>query len=177
MLNFDSNLIVLTKNSCRNNPSQVCPFLLRVFFCEGRHHSLAEYTNKTRPPITEELQIYTWFDATLSELMGLIRKLPNYRDRGTQFSYSIVFPEPSAPTYRMRHVGVTIGGKRGPDDDKTLGECRLQIGDYIDVAILPTGADITRIKNDQRVNKKNRRFRPGNPATADFRHILGRFQH
>ena len=104
--------------------------------------------------------------------MNLIRQMPDYGEKGTQFSYSVVFPEPSAPTYRMRHVGVTIGGKRGPDDEKTLGECRLQIGDYLDVAILPTGADITRLKNDQRVNKKNRRFNRGGGNNFP----IGRFQ-
>lgn len=104
--------------------------------------------------------------------MSLIRQIPGYENKGTQFSYSVVFPEPSAPTYRMRHVGVTIGGKRGPDDVKTLSDCRLQIGDYLDVAILPTDADITRIRNDQRANKKNRRFNRGGGNNFS----LGRFQ-
>ena len=135
---------------------QVCPFLLRVFLCEGRHHTMSEYTNKRTPPTARELQIYTWLDASLSELMGLIRELPEYRSKGTQFSFSVVFPEPSSPTYRMRHVGVTIGGKRGPDDEKTLSQSRLQIGDFIDVAIMPLGADISKLNNNQSVNKRNR---------------------
>lgn len=146
---------------------QVCPFLLRVFLCENRHHSMSEYTNKRTPPAAKELMIYTWLDATLSELMALIRELPDYRSKGTQFSFSVVFPEPSAPTYRMRHVGVTIAGKRGPDDEKTLAHSRLQIGDFIDVAIMPMGADLTNLNNNQGANKRNRmRNRGGGGAGA-----------
>ena len=123
---------------------------------------MSEYTNRRIPPKTSELQIYTWLDATLSELMSLIREMPEYRSRGTQFSFSIVFAEPSSPTYRMRSIGLTIGGKRGPDDDLTLAQCRYQIGDFIDVAILPSGADPSRLNSQP--NKRNRqRNRGGGP--------------
>ena len=120
---------------------------------------MSEYTNKKIPPSARELQIYTWLDATLSELMGLIREIPEYRSKGTQFSFSVVFPEPSSTSYRMRHIGLTIGGKRGPSDELTLAQCRLQIGDYIDVAILPMGADISKLNNNQNVNKSKNRSR------------------
>lgn len=91
--------------------------------------------------------------------MGLIREIPEYRSKGTQFSFSVVFPEPSSPTFRMRHIGVTIGGKRGPDDELTLSQSRLQIGDFIDVAILPVGADITKLNNNQAISKNRNRSR------------------
>lgn len=126
---------------------------------------MSEYTNRRIPPKASELQIYTWLDATLSELMGLIREMPEHRTKGTQFNFSIVFPEPSLPSYRMRPIGVTIGGKRGPDDELTLSQCRYQIGDFIDVAILPAGSVAPRI-NDQ-ANKRNRqRIRPGGDNRA-----------
>lgn len=136
------------------NISQTCPFLLRIFLCKGRHFPMTEYTNRRIPPKGSELQIYTWLDATLSELMGLIREMPEYRAKGTQFGFSVVFPEPSTPSYRMRSIGVTIGGKKGPDDELTLAQCRYQIGDFIDVAILPAGADPARINVQQ--TKRNR---------------------
>lgn len=120
---------------------------------------MSEYTNRRTPLPKTELQIYTWLDATLSELMGLIREIPDYRNKGTQFSFSVVFPEPSSPTYRMRHIGVTIGGKRGPNDELTLGQSRLQIGDFIDVAIVPMGGDITRLNNNQSIPKNRNRNR------------------
>lgn len=139
------------------NPSQfhqVCPFLLRIFLNGGRHHPISDYANRRTPPASDELQIYTWLDASLSEVMGLIRETPEYRAKGTQFSFSVVFPEPSAPSYRMRSIGLTIGGKRGPEDNLTLAQCRYQIGDYIDVAILPPGADASRLNLNQQANKK-----------------------
>lgn len=77
--------------------------------------------------------------------MGLIREVPEYRSKGTQFVFSIVFPEPSGPNYRMRYIGLTVGGKRSEHDDLTLGQCRYQIGDFLDVAILPANADASRI--------------------------------
>lgn len=126
---------------------------------------MSEYTNRRIPPKPSELQIYTWLDASLSELMGLIREIPDYRAKGTQFGFSIVFPEPSTSSYRMRPIGVTIGGKKGPDDDLTLSQCRYQIGDFIDVAILPSGADRSRLNNHVNKNKNNnnnrQRYRPG----------------
>lgn len=136
---------------------------------------MSEYTNRRTPPSVKELQIYTWLDATLSELMGLIRELPEYRSKGTQFSFSVVFPEPSSPTYRMRHVGITIGGKRGPDDEKTLSQSRLQIGDFIDVAILPNGADLTNLNNNQSVNNRRNRLRNKGAGERVGGGHLGRF--
>mgnify|MGYP000958477609 CR=1 FL=1 len=118
---------------------------------------MSEYTNRRIPPKASELQVYTWLDATLSELMGLIREMPEYRAKGTQFSFSIVFPEPSSPSYRMRPVGLTIGGKRGPNDELTLAQCRYQIGDFIDVAIFPAGVDPSRLNNQIKRNRQRNR--------------------
>lgn len=129
---------------------------------------MSQYTNSRIPPKTSELQIYTWLDATLSELMGLIREIPDYRKKGTQFSFSVVFPEPSAPTYRMRTIGLTIGGKRGPDDELTLSQCRYQIGDFIDVAILVAGADSSRLNNQTTKKTKQRRAGGDRAATGRF---------
>lgn len=124
---------------------------------------MQDYTNKKTPPVATELQIYTWLDATLSELMALIRQLPSFQAKGTQFSFKVVFPEAVSPKYRMRHVGITIGGKRGPDDEKTLKQCRLQIGDFIDVGIMETNADITKLKNTQGAKKRIRNRGRGFP--------------
>lgn len=127
---------------------------------------MTEYTNRKIPPKPSQLQIYTWLDATLSELMELIRDHVKYSEKGTQFDFSIVFPEPSNPNYRIRSIGLTIGGKRGPDDELTLAQCRYQIGDFIDVAIRAPGtAEVSRPNNQ--FNKRNRhRNRPGGDSRA-----------
>lgn len=119
---------------------QVCPLLLRVFLSKDRHNLISEYKNGHTPPASSELQIYTWTDATLSELMDLVREVrENARQKGTLFSFCVVFPDPQSHGYRMRHLGVTCGGKRGPDDELTLKQSRFQIGDFIDLAVSQSG--------------------------------------
>lgn len=131
---------------------------------------MSEYTNRRNPPKNSELQIYTWLDATLKELMGLVREIPEYRAKGTQFSFSVVFPEPAAPNFRMRPIGVTIGGKRGPHDELTLAEARYQIGDFIDVAILPAGVDLSRINAPQ---MQHQQYHPGKQNRNRMRNRIG----
>lgn len=36
----------------------------------------------------------------------------------------------------VRDIGQTVCGQKGPDDNKTLQQCRFIIGDYMDVKIL-----------------------------------------
>ncbi|CAI8057035.1 Histone deacetylase complex subunit SAP18 [Geodia barretti] len=51
---------------------KTCPMLLRVFCSMGRHHRLDEFNRNSVP--SNELQIYTWLDCTLREMMTLIRE-------------------------------------------------------------------------------------------------------
>lgn len=115
---------------------QVCPFLLRVFVStSGHHHKTAEYMKGNVPE--NELQMYTWKDATLSELAILVKKVsPEARRKGTKLSYALVYPDVRSQVYRMRDIGATISGQKGPDDLKTLGQVRLTVGDYMDIAII-----------------------------------------
>ncbi|KAF8783003.1 Histone deacetylase complex subunit SAP18 like protein [Argiope bruennichi] len=63
---------------------ETCPLLLRVFLNNGRHHSLSEFVRGNVPP--NELQIYTWLDATLKELTNLVKEVnPDARRKGTFF--------------------------------------------------------------------------------------------
>ncbi|CAK9295748.1 unnamed protein product [Gordionus sp. m RMFG-2023] len=118
--------------------TKTCPFLLRVFCSNNRHHLLNEYARGNVP--SNELQIYTWKDATLKELTKLIQEVnPETRRKGTFFDFAIVFPDPRAPIYRMKDIGSTCSGLKGADDNVTLGSLKFQIGDYLDIAItLPT---------------------------------------
>jgi histone deacetylase complex subunit SAP18 len=47
-----------------NPPLQVCPLLLRVFPRLGAHHQLEDFARRGEEP-KDEVQIYTWMDATL----------------------------------------------------------------------------------------------------------------
>lgn len=48
----------------RPRPVQVCPLLLRVFPRLGAHHQLEDFARRGDEP-KDEVQVYTWMDATL----------------------------------------------------------------------------------------------------------------
>ncbi|CAJ0758928.1 20386_t:CDS:2, partial [Entrophospora sp. SA101] len=50
------------------------PFLLRMFCRPSYHHRPDDYTPE-RLPIDDEVQIYTWKDATLKEIANLIKEV------------------------------------------------------------------------------------------------------
>nr|CAG4644435.1 EOG090X0HU3 [Lepidurus arcticus] len=115
---------------------KTCPLLLRVFVSTGRHHPIGDYARGMLP--TNELQIYTWMDATLKEITSLVKEVnPDARRKGTFFDFALVFPDPRGPGYRMRDIGSTISGQKGNDDAKSLSQCRFTIGDFMDIAISP----------------------------------------
>ena len=97
---------------------------------------------------TNELQIYTWMDASLKELTSLVREVnPESRKKGTYFDFAIISPSMdrraqfsnngSVNHYQSRDIGTTVSGTKGMDDNKTLSQARFVIGDYIDIAITP----------------------------------------
>ncbi|XP_033739598.1 histone deacetylase complex subunit SAP18-like [Pecten maximus] len=115
---------------------KTCPLLLRVFCSSGRHNPLSEFARGQTP--SNELQIYTWMDATLKELTSLVKEVnPDARRKGTFFDFAIVYPDPRTPVYRMREIGTTCAGHRGQDDGQSLTSKRFQIGDYLDIAVTP----------------------------------------
>uniref|UniRef100_A0A1B6CX20 Histone deacetylase complex subunit SAP18 n=1 Tax=Clastoptera arizonana TaxID=38151 RepID=A0A1B6CX20_9HEMI len=115
---------------------KTCPLLLRVFCCIGQHNKAMEYRGGNVP--ANELQIYTWMDATLSELTGLVKEVnPEARKKGTIFDFSLVTPNVASHGYRFREIGTTVSGQKGSDDMKTLSHLRFNIGDYMDVCIVP----------------------------------------
>ncbi|KAJ8882667.1 hypothetical protein PR048_014479 [Dryococelus australis] len=115
---------------------KTCPLLLRVFCNTGRHNNIIDYSRGNVP--TNELQIYTWMDATLREITSLVKEVnPEARRKGTYFDFSLVSPDMRSPSYRMREIGSTCSGQKGADDGKTLAQCRFTIGDYMDIFIQP----------------------------------------
>merc|ERR1719347_1854899 len=83
---------------------------------------------------SNELQIYTWLDATLKELTGLVKEVnPEARRRGTYFDFSLVYPDlRQSPRCQSRDIGTTVAGQRGPDDQKTLADCKFVIEEMVD---------------------------------------------
>ena len=70
------------------------------------------------PP--NELQIYTWMDASLKELMSLVREVnPESRKKGTYFDFAIISPSMGRGgnfhngercDYISRDIGTTVSG-------------------------------------------------------------------
>ncbi|KAJ9188409.1 hypothetical protein P3X46_003768 [Hevea brasiliensis] len=115
---------------------KTCPLLLRVFTKIGNHHSKEEFAVRGKEP-KDEVQIYTWKDATLRELTDLVKEVaPAARRRDARLSFAFVYPDKNG-RFVVREVGKTYSNRNGKlDDGKALAELGFQIGDYLDVAIL-----------------------------------------
>jgi len=152
---------------------KVCPLLLRVFCANSRHNNLSDYNRGKVPP--NELQIYTWMDATLRELTSLVREVnPESRKKGTYFDFAVISPQNgrgmNAPNgvfchYASRDIGTTVSGTKGMDDNKTLTQARFVIGDYVDIAITPP--------NPGGGGRAHRLDRIGDPRDRDHRGGFG----
>ena len=131
--------------------------LLRVFCnLSGRHNNRNDFS---RGIPGNELQIYTWLDATLKELTRLITEVyPTTKTKGTSFNFMVVWPNPRSPGFGMKDIGTTTIGSKGPDDNSTLQSKKFVIGDYLDVAInvARSQATYSRESRDMRDNRDSR---------------------
>ncbi|KZV50149.1 hypothetical protein F511_30023 [Dorcoceras hygrometricum] len=117
---------------------KTCPLLLRVFTKVGGHHGDGDFAVRGKEP-KDEVQIYTWMDATLRELTDLVKEVaPEARRRDAILSFAFVYPDKRG-RFVVREVGRTFSypnGRRPDSGSKALSELSFQIGDYLDVAIL-----------------------------------------
>ncbi|KAL5718399.1 hypothetical protein ACHQM5_011304 [Ranunculus cassubicifolius] len=114
---------------------KTCPLLLRVFTKIGNHHTQEDFAVRGKEP-KDEVQIYTWKDATLRELTDLVKEVaPAARRRNARLSFAFVYPDKHG-RFVVKTVGETMSGGRGRDDGKALDDLHFQIGDYLDVAII-----------------------------------------
>ncbi|KAL3678698.1 hypothetical protein R1sor_021654 [Riccia sorocarpa] len=116
---------------------KTCPLLLRVFTKIGGHHTVEDFAVRGKEP-KEEVQIYTWRDATLRELTELVKEVsPAARRREARLSFAFVYPDRRGRNV-IRNVGMTHSNgnsRRGGDDGRSLAELSFQTGDFLDVAI------------------------------------------
>ncbi|XP_059634049.1 histone deacetylase complex subunit SAP18-like isoform X2 [Cornus florida] len=117
---------------------KTCPLLLRVFTKTGGHHSDTDFAVRGKEP-KDEVQIYTWKDATLRELTDLVKEVaPDARRRDAELSFAFVYPDKSG-RFVVKEVGRTFShpnGRRPDNGKRQLGDLSFRIGDYLDVAIL-----------------------------------------
>eukprot|EP00930_Biecheleria_cincta_P054145 TRINITY_DN4007_c0_g1_i1.p1 TRINITY_DN4007_c0_g1~~TRINITY_DN4007_c0_g1_i1.p1 ORF type:complete len:218 (+),score=43.71 TRINITY_DN4007_c0_g1_i1:89-742(+) len=115
--------------------ARTCPFLLRIFRKIGGHHGIDAFRERGKEPVDEELQVYSWPDVTLRELVDLIKDVaPEARAPNAKLSFNLIYPDKTG-----KNVSTTLGtvtcAKRGPDDDKALSSSKFQTGDLLDLAI------------------------------------------
>ncbi|KAL7626568.1 hypothetical protein AAE478_003340 [Parahypoxylon ruwenzoriense] len=135
------------------------PFMVRLFYRTGAFHRPDEFTSSTLPP---HITVYTWFDCTLTELTYYLAALntsllPNPAI-GTRLAFRLIFPDTrnvsgqTAAKYMVKDLGSVVIGNGGPgldpenaegekelenEGDKTLGDARFVVGDFISCAVLP----------------------------------------
>lgn len=113
---------------------QVCPLLLRVFPKTGAHHRLEDFATRGSEP-KEEIQVYTWQDATLRELCDLVQEVNDAARRpSARLSFAFIYPDRTGRNV-MRQVGVVHSSRPGPDDKAALRQLKFQIGDFLSVSI------------------------------------------
>ncbi|KAG6547897.1 hypothetical protein Mapa_010717 [Marchantia paleacea] len=107
---------------------KTCPLLLRVFTKNGGHHTVEDFSVRGKEP-KEEVQIYTWRDATLRELTELVKEVsPSARRRDARLSFAFVYPDRRGRNV-IRNVGMTQANgssRRGGDDARSLAELSFQ---------------------------------------------------
>jgi len=114
---------------------KVVPLLLRVFTKTGGHHESEDFSKRGKEPVKDEVQIYTWKDATLKELTDLIKGVKSAaRQRDARLEFAFVYPDTSGKNV-VRKVGTTYARRRAPDDRRTLADLKFETGDFLDVAI------------------------------------------
>lgn len=121
----------------RLDRARTCPMLVRAFIQVGRHFDSSEYSSERTPPEKSALAIYTWRDATLGELAEQIRaQLPEARSQSTKgLEFALVFPDKTGH-FQLRTMGTVRGSDSSEASATTLEKGGLQVGDYLDVAIL-----------------------------------------
>ncbi|KAH9986133.1 Sin3 associated polypeptide p18-domain-containing protein [Russula vinacea] len=141
---------------------KTAPFLIRAFVKVGSYHRLAQFQDGPLP-IPDELQIFTWKDATLFELLTTIRNsAPNtleYRHPLARYSFRTIYADAgNRGQFAQKDLGTVYSrdtlGESGTveqllDDDsavqdsadrqkdaRTLDELRFVPGDYLCVAVM-----------------------------------------
>jgi histone deacetylase complex subunit SAP18 len=108
------------------NRNTTCPFLLRVFCTQDPLHTLRHLGDSQAD---DEVRLYTWLDASLRELVDLLKAyLPSARR--TDFRISFVRPNLQGGL-EEKEVGKVHSMRKTTLDSDTLQTLRFVIGDYI----------------------------------------------
>ncbi|CAG8655137.1 881_t:CDS:2 [Acaulospora morrowiae] len=111
------------------------PFLLRMFWRQGNHHRPDDYTPE-HLPTENEVQIYTWKDATLKEIANLFREVNAEANQpNARLSFKLVYVDNLRGKYTFKDLGIVHNLTSSSEDGTNLDDARFVIGDFLDVAI------------------------------------------
>ncbi|CAG8441618.1 16405_t:CDS:2 [Acaulospora morrowiae] len=111
------------------------PFLLRMFWRQGNHHRPDDYTPE-HLPTENEVQIYTWKDATLKEIANLFREVNGEANQpNARLSFKLVYVDNLRGKYTFKDLGMVHNLTSSSEDGTNLDDARFVIGDFLDVAI------------------------------------------
>ncbi len=126
--------------------TKTCPFLLRVYYNINGHSEPSAYINANKdifPP--NEILVYSWLDATLSELTSLItmqidvENLTKTQANNINLSFSSVFLKTNGQVV-LKKLGsfpvLNLGRNDSDTKERSLFSLGFSIGDCLDVAIL-----------------------------------------
>mmetsp|Transcript_31918 Transcript_31918/g.54982 ORF Transcript_31918/g.54982 Transcript_31918/m.54982 type:complete len:130 (-) Transcript_31918:19-408(-) len=118
------------------NRETTCPFLIRVFYREDLTPIAPESLQDRGDQLChDEVRIYTWIDASLREVIDLLKEqLPAARRRDAEFRLSFVRPNLHGGLER-KDLGVFYAARKTAAEADTLQQLRFVIGDYIGVNI------------------------------------------
>lgn len=121
--------------------AHACPFLLRLFIQRDQHHTAEQYASSLAA--LPSLALHVWHDCTLHQLIALIHSAPSSPlsppppQRAT-FSFALVYPDRAGKLVvrQVASVKHDVGGG-GQDEagQRTLRELKLEMGDFLDVAV------------------------------------------
>lgn len=115
---------------------KVCPLLLRVFCKTGSHHRAEEFEDDfDQAEPKDEVQMYTWQDATLRELCDLVKEVYEPARRASaRLSFALIYPD-SRGKRVLRQVGLLHSTRNGQDDKIALRDVNFETGDFLSVAV------------------------------------------
>lgn len=164
--------------------TKTCPFLLRCFWSEGRCYPLSSFREARKDILpSQEIQIYTWRDATLKEISDLLRDAIPYASAQYDITDAVldlncVYFQGNGELQTRRIGRVSGSQQEGSDDNKVLGLSKFTIGDFINVAVLDAGDTIatTAPHRDvgRRGNKGGRAIKSANRRTTGQKFRRGR---
>ncbi|KAG0329625.1 mtDNA inheritance, partitioning of the mitochondrial organelle [Dissophora globulifera] len=89
---------------------KLCPFLLRMYYCQGQHHRVDDFSPTSTPPQSSELRLYTWKDATLGEITSLVKQaipdLVSQAGAGGQLAFRHIYLDINRGIFVGRDVGM-----------------------------------------------------------------------